>query len=120
MTDKKYPRQHIAEQLSDLRAMRGKIEDLKIAGYGLLSGFPNAPTAIIEDLKQAMDAIDDASRTKTTISPSRIAELTPRRRTPSSTVGKRLVQSWPFLVIMRTPPDCSMWIDARQPSHLIS
>ncbi|TBG52617.1 hypothetical protein [Rhizobium leguminosarum] len=71
MTDKKYHRQHIAEQLSDLRAMRGKIEDLKIAGYGLLSGFPDAPPAIIEGLKRAMDAIDDASR----IAQDRMREL---------------------------------------------
>ncbi|ANL74294.1 hypothetical protein AMC83_PA00067 (plasmid) [Rhizobium phaseoli] len=62
MADKKYPRQHIAEQLSDLRTMRGKIEDLKIAGYDLLSGFPDAPKEIIDDLKQAMEAIDEASR----------------------------------------------------------
>lgn len=57
-----FPRAGIAEQINDLRLMRGKIEDLKITGYGLISGFPKAPTEIINDLKNAMEVMESASK----------------------------------------------------------
>jgi hypothetical protein len=62
MTDNKLPRAGIADQISDLKTMRGKIEGLKIIGYSLLSGYPDAPTAIIDDLKQGMAAMEQASK----------------------------------------------------------
>ncbi|MGH0214418.1 hypothetical protein NKY66_10940 [Sinorhizobium meliloti] len=37
MTNTKFPRQHIAEQLSDLRQMRGAMADLISTACGLLS-----------------------------------------------------------------------------------
>lgn len=62
MAENQYPRAGIANQINDLQTMRGKIEDLKIAGYNLISGFPDAPKEIVDDLQQAIDAMEDASR----------------------------------------------------------
>lgn len=59
---KTFPRQHIAEAICDLQAMRGKIGELQIAGYCLLNGFPDAPADVREDLKAALEAIDHAHR----------------------------------------------------------
>lgn len=61
-TPKAFPRQQIAEAICDLQAVRGKIGDLQIAGYGLLNGFPDAPADVREDLKSALEAIDRAHK----------------------------------------------------------
>ncbi|MGO7674860.1 hypothetical protein ACC685_33395 [Rhizobium ruizarguesonis] len=60
MTD--YPRQHIAAAVSDLRHMRGRIEDLKTIGYGLLGGYPDAPADVRANLILAMEAAETASQ----------------------------------------------------------
>jgi hypothetical protein len=55
---KSFPRAHIAEAISELRAVRGKVSDMQIIGYGLIGGFPDVDPAIKNELIEAMELID--------------------------------------------------------------
>lgn len=55
---KSFPRAHIAEAISELRVVRGKVSDMQIIGYGLLGGFPDVDPAIKNELIEAMELID--------------------------------------------------------------
>lgn len=66
-----YPRQQIAEAVSDLREMRRVLGDLQIEAHNLLRGFPDAPADVRRDLTTALEAIDHAHE----ISQARIREL---------------------------------------------
>ncbi|WP_425624911.1 hypothetical protein [Agrobacterium radiobacter] len=73
MADKKYPRKHIADQISDLRQMRGALADIISTACGLLSQAQAAdvPETVRLELMAALSHAEKAD----TFTQNRMREL---------------------------------------------
>ncbi len=71
MTKKTFPRQHIADQLSDMRQMRGAMSDLISTACGLLARGSDVPDPIRLELAAALAHAETADK----IAQDRIKEL---------------------------------------------